>query len=79
MLFNVTTLAGFRLIKDSLSKSQEDVLVEASQSYNTKEVTCRDISSAYCAIAEIHPPDACTEEDAEICCTKNFDLVIDTD
>jgi len=34
------------------------VLVEASKSDNTKEVTCRDISNAYCAIAEIYLTDA---------------------
>ena len=39
-------------------ESLQAVPDEASKSNNTKEVTCRDVSNAYCAIAEIYLTDA---------------------
>jgi tetratricopeptide (TPR) repeat protein len=75
---------GISIMKNALSvKDQESATAAkgtAVAEVKTKsEVSCRDISSAYCAIAELYLTDACFEDDAEVRCRENIDLAIEAD
>lgn len=43
------------------------------------DITPRDVSNAYCAVAEIFLTDACFEDDAEVRCKESLDRAIEAD
>jgi len=79
-------LTGIKLMKKSLAVDPSVQSVEAaaaavssSRNESTKQATPRDVSSAYCAIAEIYLTDACDEPDAEGKCKESLDLAVEAD
>jgi tetratricopeptide (TPR) repeat protein len=75
---------GIRIMKNALSSKDQELATVASDAAATEvktksEVSCRDISSAYCAIAELYLTDACFEDDAEVKCRENIDLAVEAD
>lgn len=77
-------LAGIELMKkslESITSVRDDSDSEAMGGCDTtvKEVTARDLSSAYCSVAEIYLTDACDDEDAEVRCKENLDFAVAAD
>jgi tetratricopeptide (TPR) repeat protein len=70
-------VTGIMLMKKSLTLI--DTLQANAATTVSKQTTPRDVSSAYCAIAEIYMTDACDEPDADEKCKQNLDLAIDAD
>jgi len=76
-------LKGIEIMKKTLENDWSMLENKAPNASNITEpcpsVTARDVSSAYCSIAEIYLTDSCEQEDAERNCAEFCSLAMESD
>lgn len=70
---------GIDLMLAEKAKQQETELSACAASSKASKISDRDISNAYCSIAELYMTDCCDDEDAENHCRQTIEKAISTD